>query len=342
MTFQIIIDDLFQQHIGPNLMHPECPGRVLSIVNELLKTNVFHQLQRAPLRQITREELLLVHFPKYLTKIEREFKNTFGYLDPQTYFGKKTGEVAAVAAGSIIDLTTKIYQNNNNIKRGFAVTRPPGHHARPNGAMGFCIYNNLALAAANLCKNGASRVAIIDIDFHHGNGIQDAFYNRSDVFYLSIHQENTYPGTGFLHETGEGEGKGYNLNLPLAPLAGINEFLAVIEQIFKPALFRYQPEIILVAAGFDAHKRDPLGNMQLTREGFQLVFAKLRQLAEELCKGKIMGVLEGGYHLNSTAVCCSDLITSWNSSPYISFKKTPTPNSSTKKIIKKARKLHKL
>jgi acetoin utilization deacetylase AcuC-like enzyme len=193
--------------------------------------------------------------------------------------------------------------------RGFALTRPPGHHAGPERGMGFCLLNNIAIAAEFLCqKQAARRIAIIDLDLHHGNGTQDIFWRRKDVFYFSTHQSPLYPGTGQVDEIGAGPGEGYTANFPLPPGTGDQGFLAIMESLILPLLDRFSPEIILVSAGFDSHWRDPFGHLQLSAAGYGKLISNLVNWADQHCAGRIAFFLEGGYDLEASAACAQALV----------------------------------
>jgi len=185
-----------------------------------------------------------------------------------------------------------------------ALTRPPGHHARPDQGMGFCLLNNAALAAEHLVQNhGAERLAVVDIDLHHGNGTQDIFWTRGDVLYLSTHQHPFYPGTGSLAETGAGAGEGLTVNLPLPAGSGDRAFQAAADRVLLPALDHYQPEMVLVSYGYDAHFRDPLGGLLLSADGYYRLIAALKNWAERYCAGQVAVILEGGYDLEAGQAC---------------------------------------
>ncbi len=328
----LLADPLFLGHVGPNLFHPENPGRMAAITRELAERADLVDIPRWPLRQAGPEELLTVHTEAYVERLKRLLDKGSGYLDPQTYYGEKSWEVITTAAGSLMDLARAVYRGEAP-RRAFAAIRPPGHHACPGAAMGFCLINNIALAAQAVLGAGASRVAVVDLDFHHGNGIQETFYERSDVFYLSVHQRGSYPGTGLVEERGTGDGEGFTLNAALERRAGDADLLHVVRELFVPVLREYRPELVLVAAGFDAHEKDPLGEMTITRQGFLSIYRELTATAEEVNGGRIVAVLEGGYHAASMAQCVTDLVEAWHLDRFPVANITGEPAETTRAIV---------
>jgi acetoin utilization deacetylase AcuC-like enzyme len=221
-------------------------------------------------------------------------------LDPDTGTSPQSYEVALLAAGSLIDLCDAAL--SSEVSCGMALVRPPGHHATPERAMGFCLFNNVAVAAVHLLvKRGLKRVLLVDWDVHHGNGTENAFFRSKEVFYFSIHQSPLYPGTGPLAAVGSGAGEGYTLNAPM--MAGQNDlaYLRVFEDLLTPVARRFEPEFILVSAGFDCHSDDPLGGMNITEAGFGGMASVLIDLAGEFCPGRMVLSLEGGYNPNAQA-----------------------------------------
>ncbi len=221
-------------------------------------------------------------------------------LDPDTFTSPESYEVARLAAGAAIDAARHAWRTG---EPALALVRPPGHHAEPDRVMGFCLFNNIAVAAAVLRQEGAKRVAIVDIDVHHGNGTQAAFYRDPNVLFISSHQFPFYPGTGAADETGEGPGEGLTVNLPLPAGATDTQYEAVYRLTVVPALERFVPEIILVSAGFDAHERDPLAQMRMTADGYATLIGLVSDASRRLCGGRIAVVTEGGYHLQALEDC---------------------------------------
>jgi acetoin utilization deacetylase AcuC-like enzyme len=246
----------------------------------------------------TREQLARVHDDAYLRQIAETAGRAVS-LDPDTYTSPDSYEIARMAAGAAVDATERVMGGSHCAT--LALVRPPGHHAERDRAMGFCLYNNIAVAAAHARTLGAGRVAIVDYDVHHGNGTQHIFESDPHVLYVSTHQFPYYPGTGDAWEIGVGAGKGRTVNLPLEAGAVDDDYRLVIEEVVIPALRQFRPDIVLVSAGFDAHQRDPLGGMRLTTGAFAAMTMELRTVAEECCDGRIVLVTEGGYDLQALA-----------------------------------------
>ncbi len=219
-------------------------------------------------------------------------------------------------------------------RQAFALIRPPGHHAETDRPMGFCLFNNVAVAAAHAIeKHGLSRVLIFDWDVHHGNGTEEIFYNRRDVLFVSMHQSPLYPGSGAVSDIGEGDGRGFSINIPLPEGQGDSEYLYTIKEIITPVARQYKPEMILISAGFDAHKNDPLGGMNISSRGFGALTFLFNELAHELCNGRLLMCLEGGYDLNGLAESVAASLDSMMG--ISSLQETDTPSSSTKQMIQR-------
>jgi acetoin utilization deacetylase AcuC-like enzyme len=287
-------DARFREH-APEAEHPECPQR-LDAIDAALGPLPEGVVALEP-RPASEEELLRVHSPGYLAQLA-QMEGRRARLDPDTYCAPRSVATARLAAGALIELVTRIARGE--AQSGFAALRPPGHHAEREHAMGFCLLNNVAVAARALqATEGVERIAIIDWDVHHGNGTQHAFEAERDVLFASLHQFPFYPGTGALHERGSGAGLGATVNLPLPAGCGDAEYAAVFEQVLLPLLRSFRPEFILVSAGFDAHAADPLASMRLSTGAYRWFCARLRELAQDSCAGRIALALEGGYDLRA-------------------------------------------
>src|SRR4029077_5219088 len=294
MSLIVVSSERIAEHQTPP-GHPESPERagVMDVV-----ADEWHRCKGeivAP-REATREQLARVHDPEYLKRIA-ETAGIAIALDPDTYTSPETCEVARLAAGACVDAVERVMSGKN--ARALALVRPPGHHAERNRAMGFCIYNNVAVAAAHAQTLGASRVAIVDYDVHHGNGTQHIFNRDATVLYCSVHQYPFYPGTGAATEVGEGDGAGLTVNVPLEAGATDADYHQVFDEVVIPIVRAFGPDLILISAGFDAHERDPLGNMRLTTPAFAAMTMALRLLADECCQGRIVAITEGGYDLGA-------------------------------------------
>ncbi|HEX9144689.1 MAG TPA: histone deacetylase [Candidatus Binatia bacterium] len=299
----VVVDRAYLKH-EPGEFHPEGPERIRVLLDlaEQLDEKKFHLL--AP-RAANRSEIESCHSADYVALVEATSKTNQYALDGDTITCRDSFGVGLLAVGGFLRLLDAIAAVEN--ANGFALVRPPGHHALRNRAMGFCLFNTIAIGARHLKRvHGAKRVLIMDWDVHHGNGTQEAFYHDPSVLFISTHQFPYYPGTGAMEEIGANGGKGYTINIPLPAGCADAEYLRVFEEIVVPATNKFEPEWILVSAGFDPHRRDPLGGMEVTEEGFGAMAQILLQLAERHAGGKIAFLLEGGYDLaalnNSVAV----------------------------------------
>lgn len=291
----LLSDPRFFRHRSSGY-HPERPERLeaAQAAIERARTGSGLSFQRVEPRPATEEELLRVHDASFVKWLEG-LRGEEGYIDADTYVGPASVEVAELAAGGTIALVDAMIKGP--VKRGVALVRPPGHHARPKHAMGFCLFNNVALAAAHARAQGLSRIAIVDWDVHHGNGTQECFYSDPSVLYVSTHQFPFYPGTGAVLESGKDDGKGYTINVPLTAGGGDAVYRGAFERVILPALFEYEPELVIVSAGFDASARDPLAEMTLSADAFGWMGRALRLVADASAEGRIALVLEGGYDL---------------------------------------------
>ena len=294
-----VYDPIFLQH--SEFGHPESAKRLEAIMKELERSGLLAELQHVPSRAATQEEVTAVHPLSRIDRIREICQGGGGHLDPDTYTTPASYDAAMTAAGSLVELTLQVI--DGSLQNGFALVRPPGHHATRNRAMGFCLFNNIAIAArAAQNQRELKRIAIIDFDVHHGNGTQDVFEEDPGVLYISTHQSPHYPGTGFAEETGRGAGKGSLVNIPLPSGTGDAAFKIIYTEILPPILRRFQPELILVSAGYDCHWKDPLAGLGLSLKGIAWISQTLFDLAEELCGGKIVFTLEGGYDLKVLAL----------------------------------------
>ncbi len=290
-----------QAHALPG--HPERPERIDAIVKALQDLSLWTQYPHLPPVQVPPEVLASVHSQNLLDLLASTHGKG-GMIDADTYLTPHSWELALQAAGGACALAGTVW--DGGAARGFALCRPPGHHATPTRAMGFCLLNNIALAAEYLFQvHGARRLAIVDIDLHHGNGTQDIFYHREDVLFISAHQHPLYPGTGAAKETGSGSGEGSTANIPLPPYSGDTAYASLADQLLFPLLERFAPEMILVSAGMDAHWRDPLGHLLLSAKGYGDLVGGLVDFAEMHCQGRLALILEGGYDLEGGSACAA-------------------------------------
>jgi acetoin utilization deacetylase AcuC-like enzyme len=254
---------------------------------------------RVEARPATDDELLRAHSVSYLGRLREALHGSsgWGHIDADTFYCPDTERAAWLAAGGGVDLCRAL--TGGEARRGIALLRPPGHHACRSRAMGFCLLNNVAVAAADALAQGMARVAIVDWDVHHGNGTQDIFYEDENVLFVSLHQSPLYPGTGALHERGRGAGEGYTVNLPMPSGSGPNAYGAAFEQVVLPVLQRFKADLVLVSAGLDAHQRDPLASLALDSSCFAAMTTALRRHVDALGHGRLALFLEGGYDLDA-------------------------------------------
>lgn len=304
--------------------HPESPERVEVIRDALMKSDSWDQYPKLKPQNIPDEILESIHDPEYLEKFYR-CSSKGQSLDLDTYTTKASWELAKSAAGGAIAVAKSVW--HQEFKRGFALTRPPGHHATSNRGMGFCLLNNIAIAAEYLLQcEGAIRLAIIDLDLHHGNGTQDIFWTRDDVFYASIHQYPHYPGTGNLQEIGGGRGEGKTANFPVPPMSGDEAYESILEDLIIPLVERFCPDMILISYGYDIHWRDPLGQVLVSADGYKRLISKLASWADKNCEGKIALFLEGGYDLEAAAACSLGVVAALLDQDWIdTIGPSPTP-----------------
>lgn len=301
-----IYHDIYLQH-KTGAAHPEKPQRLTAIVTRLKET-VLGEHAGSPLQLVTPEPspdptewIAAIHTPQYVARVRKSCQDGVEYLDSMdTPISRESYEAAAAAVGGVLSAIDGVMQGK--IRNAFCAVRPPGHHALKDRAMGFCIFNNVAIGARYIQgKYGLSRVLIVDWDVHHGNGTQWAFYDDPTVLYFSTHQYPFYPGTGSEEQKGTGKGFGYTVNVPLPAGCGDEEYVRAFEELLKPRALEFDPDFVLISAGFDAHEDDPLGGMNVTANGFAKMTSIVKEIAEKCCEGRIVSVLEGGYSLDGLA-----------------------------------------
>jgi len=304
--------------------HPESPAR-LQVIDQMLETHQHRDLfDWLPPRNATVEELAWVHTTGLISRVEASAEREHTDFDYETAGNNHSFAAASTAAGAAITAVDAVFDMPE--RPAYALVRPPGHHAERNQVMGFCLFNSVAVAAEYALRvRGCKRVLIYDWDVHHGNGTMHSFYDRKDVMYVSAHQFPHYPGTGTVAEIGTVEGAGYTINVPLPPGCGDAEYRYAMEEMILPVIRRYKPDLIIVSAGFDAHARDPLSSMLLSDETYGDMTTMLRAAADDVCDGRIVLALEGGYDLIALAdanrcvlqALCGDWTTSTSSEPLV-------------------------
>jgi len=298
MRTALFTDDLFLQH-DTGQGHPECSSRLISIRKKLERQPYFGEFRELERRFASEEEIALVHDLDYIKKLREFTKTGGGYLDGDTPAVLDSFDAASLAAGVGLAAADAIL--DGTLDRAILLVRPPGHHALPSRAMGFCLFNNIAICARYLQKKGIKKIGILDWDVHHGNGTEAAFYEDPGIFFVSMHHYPFYPGTGAASDRGRNGGEGFTLNIPMPGNSSDDDYRAVFLEKVIPALTSFAPEILLISAGFDAHQMDPLGGMNLTTDMFQWMTEKSVELAASCCQDRIISFLEGGYHLQALA-----------------------------------------
>ena len=282
---------IFGNHDEPS--HVENQRRLVAVDAALERNGLLVDRPQPQFGPATFDQLARVHEPGYIEALTRAAEQGGGWIDNDTYLDPDSVEVAALAAGASVTAIDAALSGAQST--AFVLARPPGHHARPSIGMGFCLFDTIAVGAAHALAQGIERIAILDWDVHHGNGTQEIFWESPKVFFSSIHQWPLYPGTGAASEIGAGPGTGYTLNIPLAAGAGNERYLQVLDDLILPKLRAYEPELVMVSAGYDCHQDDPLGSMRVDEDGFGAMTERISELAEATAGGRIVLVLEGGY-----------------------------------------------
>lgn len=325
MTFGIVKDHIYLQHITDDY-HPENPKR-LEHIYAMLETLDQSGLTYISPRMATHKEIALNHDPSYIDSIAQTSGKPQTHLDGDTVASQKTYEAACAAVGGVLELADAI--QSSQVNAGFALVRPPGHHAERSKAMGFCIFNNIAIAARYLeQKYDLKNILIVDFDLHHGNGTQHSFYKDNCVLYFSTHQYPYYPGSGWYEEIGEGKGTGYTINIPMSYGMGDEDYLYAFRDVLVPIAEAYIPDFILVSAGFDTYYNDPLGGMTVSETGFAAMSRMLLDIAKKHCNGKALFVLEGGYDLKGLASSVKAVIMELKGQSISPYEKKGEPSTS--------------
>jgi acetoin utilization deacetylase AcuC-like enzyme len=293
----ILADPIYKEH-WTGETHPERPARLDAVVHALERGGAIKNALRIPVRQATEDEIALCHTRPYIETVKRDVAKGRETLSTgDTEICPRSLEVALKAAGGVLNAVDAVV--DRRAANAFCAVRPPGHHATPNRGMGFCLFNNVAIAARYAQKRyGIGRALIVDWDVHHGNGTQDIFYSDGSVFYFSTHQSPWYPGTGAADETGEGKGKGTTLNFPSPAGSGRKEIVGAFQSKLVPAMREFKPELVFISAGFDSRLGDPLGQFTLSDADFVDLTNIMLELADHYAKGRLVSVLEGGYNLS--------------------------------------------
>lgn len=290
--------DYLKHNLGPN--HPESKERLSKLVEYLKKNGLLSELKRVDPYIPSLNWLEKVHSPEYIKMVEEVCRGGGAMLDPDTPVSLESYHIALLAVGGVMAAVDAVM--DKKVKNAFCAVRPPGHHAERDKAMGFCIFNNVAVACKYVQnKYRVKKVIIFDWDVHHGNGTQHSFWSDPSVFYISVHQFPFYPGTGSENEVGEGEGNGFTFNLPMFAGSGDVEYIEAFESILYPLASKFDPDFVFISAGFDGHKDDPLAQINLTEEGYKRMTEVVTRLAAECCDNRLVSALEGGYNSQSLA-----------------------------------------
>ncbi|OHB88444.1 MAG: hypothetical protein A3D13_06415 [Planctomycetes bacterium RIFCSPHIGHO2_02_FULL_40_12] len=300
----VIYDDIYLKHdTGPN--HPENAARIINTIEHLRSTGIWQKLDIKKPRAAAEDELSAVHSISQIEKVAEIAGSGGGYLDPDTYVSPNSYEAALYAAGAPLTAVDLIMDKKAD--NAFCLVRPPGHHATPEKGMGFCLFNNVAVAAKYIqSRYSLDRIVIIDWDVHHGNGTQDAFYDDPSVMYFSMHRYPFYPGTGAEEETGKDSGAGFTINIPLSYNTEPQEYLKLFKDILEKRIKPFRPQFILISSGFDAYRLDPISGLNLEASDYNKLTKLTQNIANDCCDGRIVSCLEGGYHLLDLPKCIEE------------------------------------
>jgi acetoin utilization deacetylase AcuC-like enzyme len=341
MDTAYVYHPVYLEHNQPS--HPENARRLTRILETLEEQGILARLRLLEPRPATQDELLRVHTQRHIASVRHVAERGGGHMDMDTYVSPRSFEAALMAAGGVIRAVEGVL--SGEIPNAFALVRPPGHHATAGRAMGFCLFNNIAVAArAALAEDGIERVLIADFDVHHGNGTQDIFADDPDVFYFSTHQYPYYPGTGAMRDVGREAGAGTVLNVPLPTRIGDGGYARIISDLVWPLAERFNPDLLLVSAGYDGHWNDPLAHMNLSLTGYAHMQRELVKMAGRLCEGRIVFALEGGYQLDALAYGVSNAFYAMlgESATIDPLGPSPRPERSLGTLVEDLRELHHL
>lgn len=302
----IVQDPRYLEHFT-GALHPERPERLKVIQKMLHESGLLQKCVSLETREATEEEIARVHTKELIEQVKNTAKRDSTYLDADTHASRHSWEAAKLAAGGLLMATDELLAGK--LEEAFAFPRPPGHHAERDHAMGFCLFNNVAIAADYaLQKYKLKKILILDFDVHHGNGTQHIFEERSDVFYISTHQYPFYPGTGAASEKGRGQGEGYTLNIPLRAGSDDEIYHHSFTEFIEPVVTTYNPDFLIVSAGFDAHERDPLGGMEVSKQGFKAMAESIEKMKKACGNIPVLYALEGGYDLEGLSESVKEVV----------------------------------